>query len=333
MLEPTTSTPVLRPRSPITSLAPQQPAQGAAPEGARDRHLIGTLMELQPLLQQAALQAGSFDALAGGQKGQRWRAQDGHELAYRKEIAQLAMQDLQRGLQRLSNPHGILPEPPADGAPPPNPADMDAGGLVWGSHADFYKQIAAMLGLLQTEWLSKYQDALAKYLEFYTELGDAMEMIKVVGSGDKGDVRIDSSAARAKLEELKEKYGLDANALASFGTREEAQAFIDSMGLPGLTLTPEDATPGDGTFRVIMDLTAVTDLLRDMPASQVTWDAARYNAWVSSKDSNMEQIKHVSKVLGEKLSEMTQKFDNIVKILSATIDKITEADMSFIHGL
>lgn len=53
---------------------------------------------------------------------------------------------------------------------------------------------------------------------------------------------------------------------------------------------------------------------------------------VSNKDGNVEQIKHMSKVLGEKLSETTQQFDNIVKILSSTIDKITDADMSFVNG-
>jgi hypothetical protein len=219
-------------------------------------------------------------------------------------------------------------------SPMENPADMDTSGLVWNSHADFFAQISALLEVLKTEWLSKYQDSLAKFLEFYTEFSDIMEQIKPEASGDKGDVIIDFSSVARKLDALMKRYGLDTNALASFSTRAEADAFVKSMGLP-LDITQSS----DGKFHVKMDLSAVEDLLESMPhnldypgPTPVVWDSAKYNAWVSSKDSNMEQIKHVSKVLGEKLNEMTQKFDNIVKILSSSIDKMSEANNAYVHN-
>lgn len=229
---------------------------------------------------------------------------------------------------------------PGFDSPMQDPSAMDTSGLVWNSHSDFYAQIGALLGLLQTEWLAKYQDALGKYLEFYNEFSDIMEKLKAEASGDKGDIRIDFKQAYADLKALAAKYGMDANALASFPTRAAAEAFKESLGLPGLVITG----PGEGgAFHVKMDLSDVNDIANSMnfsnmypptfPNNGIVLDSAKYNSWVSRKDSNMEQIKHVSKVLGEKLSEMTQKFDNIVKILSSTIDKITEADMSFVHGL
>ncbi|WP_447786154.1 IpaD/SipD/SspD family type III secretion system needle tip protein [Stenotrophomonas bentonitica] len=219
-------------------------------------------------------------------------------------------------------------------SPMQNPADMDTSGLVWNSHADFFAQISALLEVLKTEWLSKYQDSLAKFLEFYKEFSDIMEQIKPEASGDKGDVIIDFNSVAKKLDELMGRYGLDANALASFSTRAAADAFVKSMGIP-LDITQS----ADGKFHVKMDMDAVKDLLESMPHDldwpghrPVVWDSAKYNAWVSSKDSNMEQIKHVSKVLGEKLNEMTQKFDNIVKILSSSIDKMSEANNAYVHN-
>ncbi|MET4572893.1 type III secretion system IpaD/SipD/SspD family effector [Stenotrophomonas rhizophila] len=220
-------------------------------------------------------------------------------------------------------------------SPMQNPADMDTSGLVWNSHADFFAQISALLEVLKTEWLSKYQDSLAKFLEFYEEFADIMEQIKPEASGDKGDVVIDFNKVAHALKELREKYGLDVNAMASFSTRAEADAFVKSMGLP-LVVTQS----ADGKFHVKINMSAVTDLIETMPhkpndpggTHPVKWDSAKYNAWVSSKDSNMEQIKHVSKVLGEKLNEMTQKFDNIVKILSSSIDKMSEANNAYVHN-
>jgi type III secretion system IpaD/SipD/SspD family effector len=252
-----------------------------------------------------------------------------------------AQAELLRALQFLRPSIGLEEEEDvtAPGFTPPmkNPAELDTSGLIWDSHADFYAQISALLGVLQTEWLAKYQDAMSKFLDFYQELSDIMEKISVIADGDKGNVSIDLVQAHADLKKLIEDYGLDQNALANFPTEAAAEAFKQSLGLPGLTVTG----PGEGgRYHVKMDLSAVEGLKESMEMSngqpypgRVIFDSARYNAWVSAKDSNMEQVKHVSKVLGEKLSEMTQKYDNIVKILSSTIDKITEADMSFVHGI
>lgn len=223
-------------------------------------------------------------------------------------------------------------------SPMKNPADLDMSGLIWNSHADFFEQISALLGVLQTEWLSKYQDALAKFLEFYKEFSDIMEKIYPSASGDKGDVHVDFNVPHGELKALIEEYGLDTNSLADFGSQAAADAFKESLGLPGLTVTGPGA---DGRWHVKMDLSAAKDLKKSMehgfiPGNPnpggIVFDSAQYNAWVSAKDSNMEQIKHVSKVLGEKLNEMTQKYDNIVKILSSTIDKMSEANNSYVHN-
>ncbi|WP_312317705.1 IpaD/SipD/SspD family type III secretion system needle tip protein [Stenotrophomonas sp.] len=224
-------------------------------------------------------------------------------------------------------------DPTTDGGMPmEDPATKDASGLVWDSHSEFYDQISTLLATLKQNWLSKYQDAMKKFLEFYKEFSDALEHLKPEGSGDKGDVKINFKDLYDKLQEILGDYALEKNALGSFPTKAAAQSFIDSLGLPGLKV--EENPGADGQYKVMINLADVK-AISDSAAQggTVTWDSAKYNAWVSAKDGNVEQIKHVSKVLGEKLSETTQQFDNIVKILSSTIDKITDADMSFVNGL
>lgn len=239
---------------------------------------------------------------------------------------------------------GLMPgEDAAEGKPGSqpvmqNPADTDAGGLVWNSHGEFFAQIGELLEVLKNEWLSKYQDALAKFLDFYKKFSDIMEGLKPSASGDKGNVKIDFGEVHKELTKLAKEYGLDDNALASFSSEKEAKAFRDSLGLPGLKVTG----PGeDGQFHVKMDVSSVDDLISSMEypnfpgwplPSTLVMDSAQYNAWVSQKDSNMEQVKHISKVLGEKLNEMTQKYDNIVKILSSSIDKMSEANKAYVHN-
>lgn len=213
-------------------------------------------------------------------------------------------------------------------SPMQNPADMDMSGLIWNSHADFFAQISALLEVLKTEWLSKYQDVLSNFLEFYRELSDILEQIKFEASGDKGDVTSDFTKVKAALDKLYTDYAVLTGALASFSSYEAADAFRKSLGLPGMSVV----RGSDGTYKLMMDLEPIRGLLNDMPDGKVKWDSARYNSWISAKDSNLEQIKHVSKVLGEKLNEMTQKYDNIVKILSSSIEKMSEANNAYVHN-
>lgn len=304
-------------------------AQEVVPEAPVDGKLRTQLVLLQPVLRRASEQAGWYSEAAKIQLPRPASAEVVADLTMQKQVAQRAQEDLRLMVDRLSGQIGVLPYA-EDGTPPMEATNVDATGLVWGSHSDFIDQVSALLGVLKTEWLSKYQDALATYVEFYTKFSDIMEKIVPVGTGDKGDVFINFSSAYRELQKLMDEYGLTENALASFGSEAEAKAFVESLGLPGMTVVPGT----NGSFHVMMDLSAVKDLRNSMGGGGgVTWDSARYNAWVSSKDSNLEQIKYVSRVLGEKLSEMTQKFDNIVKILSSTIDKFKEVSMSFIHGL
>ncbi len=249
-----------------------------------------------------------------------------------RAIGFLQPEDFPANPQEPEDLHGDK-RPSGDGAPMINPADSDATGLIWGSHSEFYDKIGLLIAALQENWLSKFQDAMAKYLEFYKEFSDAMEAIYVEPHGEKGDVKFDPTKAYPLLDAIMKKYGVDSGALASFSTKQGAEDFIKGLGLPGL----EPSLGADGEWKVKMNLDDVQQVINSFPSKggvvhEETWDPAFYNAWLSKKDSNVEQVKHVSKVLGEKLSEATQKFDSIVKQLSATIDEITRCDMGFING-
>lgn len=211
-----------------------------------------------------------------------------------------------------------------------DPSASDASGLVWNSYAEFHAMVAALIGALQENWMSKYQDAMEKFLEFYERFSDAMDSLEPVGVGDNHQVELWIKTVKKLLRELKADFQKFENALASFGSKAAADAFKASMNLPGLKVVEGE----NGQWHVMMDLSSVEDILTRLPDSDnVVWDSAAYAAWVSFKDGNVEQVKHMSKVIGEKLNEMTQKFDSIVKVLSATIDKMTEVMKNYINAV
>lgn len=236
-----------------------------------------------------------------------------------------ATMDLLRAFNFLQ-PHDVpkdkSAEAPADEQDPIECPEEDCSGLIWNSHAEFYGMIAQLLGALKEQWLSKYQDAMKVFLEFYDAFSDAMDLLEVGKSTD-GRLQVHFKPMMDALKKLKENFG-DVP-LATFETQAEADAWANSIGLPGLKPVQTE----DG-WAVMIDMTSVDQIMeRTGTADRVHWDPATYNAWVSAKDSNVEQIKHTSKVLGEKLSEMDRKLDEIAKVLSSTIDKINQVDMGF----
>lgn len=225
-------------------------------------------------------------------------------------------------LQPHEVPKDKTAESPGEAVDPVECPEEDCSGLIWNSHAEFYGMIAQLLGALKEQWLSKYQDAMKVFLEFYDEFSDAMDLLEV-GRWDDEKLTVHFKPMMDALKKLKEKFG--DLPLATFDSKEQADAWVKSIGLPGLK-----AEQGKDGWVVKIDMSSVDQIMqRTGNADRVFWDPATYNAWVSAKDSNVEQIKHTSKVLGEKLSEMDRKLDEITKVLSSTIDKINQVDMGF----
>lgn len=197
------------------------------------------------------------------------------------------------------------------------------------SHGDFFESIGDSLTDLNDNWLKKYESALAKYIDFFSKFNSIMaDLHKYVSANHDGTkIGVDFGELRLGLIGLLAGLNAPGQGLAYFSTREEAQNFIDDLGLTGLTIDG-----ANGSFRVNIDAGPVNALLDSMPSVREEWDMARYNAWLSGKDSYTEQLQHVSKVLGEKYSRNLAQFDNFVKLLSQTVDSIGEADRTFVNN-
>jgi type III secretion system IpaD/SipD/SspD family effector len=197
------------------------------------------------------------------------------------------------------------------------------------SHRDFFDRLAEAMRDLDENWLANYEDALARYIEFFTEFNNIMAELQahIKASDDGQKVEVDLGSLRSRLEALVSEYSRTDRGLAYFSSQAEAQKFIDDLGLAGLGLVQT----ADG-YMVTLDTGPVSDLIDSMPTSNTTWDMARYNAWLSGKDSYTEQLQHVSKVLGEKYSRNLQLLDTLIKVLSSSIDSIGEADRTFVNN-
>jgi len=210
------------------------------------------------------------------------------------------------------------------------PEDADDAAIDE-SHQAFFARIAELLARLDSEWIKKYSGFMADYVALFAKIGEAMNLLSQgLGAPDKdGNVTVDFG----KLYDELEKIALELEAAGfgpEFDTREAAQAFLDELGLPDMKLV---ALP-NGKFQIGVDpylVRTLKDLFSGMNGTKLS--AAQLQQLMSAKDTLLERFNHLNRTVPEKYQRQLQMWDQLTKILSSSIDSITEADRAFIQAL
>ncbi|MEI2260079.1 hypothetical protein OHC51_03720 [Stenotrophomonas indicatrix] len=196
------------------------------------------------------------------------------------------------------------------------------------SHYDFFEELMALLQRLQGEWLDTHEGILGKFVAFFDKLTNIMAKFAdaVQGSNSDGELDVDT---RQILDEIDGLMRGDLGLGGEFATHEEAQDFLDKLGLEGLEVSW--GTPGPFQLRIKRQL--LQDLKDAIPRLDRHITPARWNAIIAAKDSIMERFNHISRVMTEKYQRVLQLWDTLNKTLSGTIDAITEADRVYASNL
>ncbi|WP_164273850.1 IpaD/SipD/SspD family type III secretion system needle tip protein [Stenotrophomonas sp. B1-1] len=203
--------------------------------------------------------------------------------------------------------------------------------LGFSNHNEFYEMIIALLGSLDAEWMSKYEDVLANYIKFFDDLTKALAKLSdAIKSTDKdGNFEVDFTEAQKALQDVIDKWeGLPL--VDGFESEAAAEAFLTELGVTGLEVVQTGTNPVSWGIRVdVKEVAGILELLKSDPKM----DPAKYNAIISAKDSRLESFRQVSNLLAEKYQRQNQQWDTLAKVLSNSIKEMDEAQKSFVNGL
>lgn len=209
-----------------------------------------------------------------------------------------------------------------------NTAGDAAAAPLFEGHDEFYDMIIALLGDLDAEWMSKYEDVLANYIKFFDDLTKALANLSdaIKDTDSDGNFDVDFSEARNALQDVINKWG-NLPLVDGFASKAEAEAFLAELGVTGLKVTF-----GANGWGICVDVTAVSEI-RDLLVNDSEMDPAKYNAIIAAKDSRLERLSQVNNLLAEKYQRQNQQWDTLAKVLSNSIKEMDEAQRSFINGL
>lgn len=210
------------------------------------------------------------------------------------------------------------------------------------SHDEFYDSIIALLAELDAEWLSKYEDLLANYIDFFDDLTRALAKLSGAIEGTDKDGNFEMNlmpvidALQAVIDEWRDKP-----LVGGFDDEVEAEAFLADLGVQGLYVVPD----GNGKYEIRVDTrpeTGPIQELQELFGDKLWWfgwstpdklDPAQYNAMIAAKDSRLERLSQINNLLAEKYNRQNQQWDTLAKVLSNSIKEMDEAQRSFVNGL
>lgn len=210
------------------------------------------------------------------------------------------------------------------------------------SNRDFFERIAELLARLDTEWVQKFGDALAGYVDIFAKLNEAMLKLSAdgaLGKPDKeGNVDVNFSellAALGAIETALKEKGIG----PVFETKDEAEAFLQELGgLHGLTvISRETVHPGppprtETTYQVGVDPALVTTL-KKVFEGKTTLSATELSTLMASKESALEAFNQLNRAFPEKYQQLLRLWDTLQKVLSSSIETMNEANMAAIRNI
>ncbi|VVD64567.1 Cell invasion protein SipD [Pandoraea iniqua] len=225
---------------------------------------------------------------------------------------------------------------PETGNPPPAADDTSM------SNAELWQQIAEMIGKMKDDYLTVYGDAADKYLKFNDAISKIVAKLSTwIKADDKGEkVTLDVAALKAALEEAKAAFELPNPAAVLFppqdkdatgiegASKEAAEKWLKDLGLPERSLKEQPA--GSGKYVVVIDTAPLDRMIENVPASGVM-NPFELDIWRSGFTSQENLIKTSMQSLMQRYSTANSVYDNLVKILSATINATLEVCKGYLR--
>ncbi len=213
-----------------------------------------------------------------------------------------------------------------------------AEAAVAESNREFFDRIAELLARLDTEWVQKFGDALAEYVEIFARINKAMLLLSAkdaLGKPDKdGIVKVEFDALVQALAEIEtELTGKGIGPV--FKTEDEAKAFLQELGgLHGLTVIKRVGPPPqlETTYQVGVDPALVTSL-KEVFEGKTELSATELSALMASKESALEAFNQLNRAFPEKYQQLLRLWDTLQKVLSSSIETMNEANMAAIRNI
>jgi len=185
--------------------------------------------------------------------------------------------------------------------------------------------MANKIEAMDKEYIKVYENILERYTAMFGEFGELMGAITGyldVQTDDKTGVQnfIFDEKALGAIKDLVAKFEGAAGTLVPVNggsvTQAEAIKWAEQLGLD-----PSKCVQRSGNgYCVKMDISSLTDIVKNMPSSQAKLSTFEYQSWRSGYDAQGDRLKTAIQTLTTKYSSANGNFESLTKLLSSMIN-------------
>ncbi len=233
--------------------------------------------------------------------------------------------------------------PRSDSGPAPVTTPRSEPGTRVKSDAELCRMISSTIGKTQTGTVDIYDGMLRKYMAFYKDVTEFRARLRTyISAGtDHNHIGVDIGKINYELQALRQKWRDE----VVFGPApfKQARQWSDEWDLPLITggyaiarvvidTTPLDAMI-EATGKVAKTYNYYKSVVPDDALQKVNWLAAEHHAWDTAMGEQHRQIETKVNTLAEQYNHTLSTFNNLTKMMSASINAMFESLGNYVRGL
>ncbi|HFW3352374.1 TPA: type III secretion system needle tip protein SctA [Salmonella enterica subsp. enterica serovar Eastbourne] len=213
------------------------------------------------------------------------------------------------------------------------------------SDAELWEKVTDKIAAISDNYLGVYENVVTVYTGFYQNYSDILSRLGgwLLPGQDGNSIKLDVTSLKRELNQLLSKYehisqntvlfpAQSGNTLTG-ATEAQARQWLEELNLPEGCMKWTNAG-----YVVLIDLAPVRKMIDDLNElgkpggdSKLEMDNAKYQAWQSGFKAQEEKMKTTLQTLTQKYSNANSLYDNLVKVLSSTINSCMESAKSFLQ--
>lgn len=221
----------------------------------------------------------------------------------------------------------------------------------------FWGYIQNVMVALDQEFLSVYEQAVARQTEFWRKFTEIQDLsIPNVNKDKEFEIQyklVEELQALLPISPFGYLYLShksmvlfplqtdDSDGLVLCYDEAEAQKWVQELGLPESCLHKQE-----GGYIVLVDYTPIQGMLDDFTTEELEEgqdpegegimtkkDTSEYQAWLSAFNAHVEDLKTTSQTVATKYSNANSVYDSVIKLLNSTISAMMEAAKTALNAM
>lgn len=187
---------------------------------------------------------------------------------------------------------------------------------------EIYDQVCEKLDYMQTNYMDIYAQVTEQYQLYMQDVNSFKISLTNYMDNGTDEIKLNLAGIKSEINKVIDKW--EQTPILTVNTKEDADYWQDQLGLPY-----KESADGYSFYVNLQPMYDIRDSVNQLSSPLST---ARFNQWQNSVNSACSTIESDTQIIAQKYSQANTVFNNLAKILSATMDSLYQTDKEYLRN-